>query len=70
MAMFETDSTGNVIATAVRRELLRLARLEEERAATEAATVPYWAPHPSSVQGHRAAALVLRTEADHFLAAS
>jgi len=56
------------IAAAVRQELLRLARIEDTRAADEAATVPYWAPCPTSVVGHRAAAQALRQEADRIAA--
>jgi hypothetical protein len=51
------------LAELVTRELLRLARAEEEHAVTEAARVPYWAPCPSSVIAHRAAARVLREDA-------
>jgi hypothetical protein len=50
----------------LRRELLRLARMEDEIAAREAATVPYWAPSPASVLGHRLAASVLRDSADQI----
>jgi hypothetical protein len=61
-------STNNVSTTqlvvAMRRELLRLARAEEDRAATEAAQVPYWASCPPAVQGRRAAAAILRADAD------
>jgi hypothetical protein len=32
--------------------------------------VPYWAPQPTSVVGHRAAANSLRLEAGRFLQAS
>ncbi len=56
------------VAAAVRQELLRLARLEDQLAADEAATVPYWAPCPTSVVGHRAAAQALRQEADQLAA--
>lgn len=62
------DSTATALAAALRRELLRLARAEEERAATEAAKVPYWEGYPASVVGHRAAAAILRADADLFLA--
>jgi hypothetical protein len=58
------------IATRLRQILLDLARREDDIAHTEAATVPYWAPHPASVIGHRAAARSLRFEADRFLRAS
>lgn len=51
----------------LRQILFELARREEEIALAEAAAVPYWAPHPPSVLGHRVAAQVLRNEADHQL---
>ncbi len=54
------------LATHVRQALLALARTEEELANTEAARVPYWAPCPESVQGHRAAAQALRARADRL----
>jgi hypothetical protein len=57
------------LAAAVRLTLLRLARYEDELAATEAARVPYWEPHPASVLGHRTAAQALRAEADCLIAA-
>lgn len=50
----------------LRRTLLELARLEDDRAASEAATVPYWSPCPASVQAHRFAAEALRAAADRF----
>jgi hypothetical protein len=53
---------------ALRRALLRLAREEEDRAATEAAAVPYWTVGPPSILGHRAAAAILRAQADELLA--
>lgn len=55
------------LAVRLRRELLRLAHHEDELAADEAAKVPYWAPHPSSISGHRAAAKVLRADADQLV---
>jgi hypothetical protein len=58
------------IAIRLRQILLDLAHREDARALSEAAAVPYWEPHPTSVGGHRAAADVLRTEADRFLEAS
>jgi len=48
----------------LRRELIRLAKVEDDLAADEAARVPYWMPYPSSIDGHRAAALALRRDAD------
>lgn len=55
-------------ATMIRRELFRLAAEEDRMAADEASSVPYWAPCPASVLGHRAAARALRLDADRFLA--
>jgi hypothetical protein len=57
------------LAASVRLALLKLARYEDELAATEAARVPYWEPHPPSVLGHRTAAQALRAEADALVAA-
>jgi len=61
-------TTAAPFARALRRELLRLARDEEDQAATEAAAVPHWSAGPPSIQGHRAAAAILRAEADRLLA--
>lgn len=44
MTLSGTGTGPNLLATAVRRELLRLAAREDDLAATEAASVPYWAP--------------------------
>jgi len=55
------------LQTLLRSRLLRLAKAEDDRAADEAANVPYWAPLPASVTGHRAAAAVLRRAAEGFL---
>jgi hypothetical protein len=46
------------------RELRELARLEEDLAAAEAACVPYWVSCPPSVYARRAAADVLRRQAE------
>jgi hypothetical protein len=54
------------LARETRRVLLAIARHEDELANREAAKVPYWAPTPVSVQGHRAAAEALRADADLF----
>jgi hypothetical protein len=62
------DITATSLAAALRRELLRLAKDEENQAADEAAKVPYWTSCPPSVLGHRAAAAILRADADRFLA--
>lgn len=50
----------------LRLTLLEIASDEDERAATEAARVPYWAPVPDSVLGHREAARALRVVADRL----
>ena len=68
--MPETTSDRHTLATALRRELLRLAPREDHLAAAEAAVVPYWAPHPLSVHGHRTAATALRSRADQLLTAN
>ena len=54
------------LITALCRELVALARHEEDVAAAEASRVPYWAPCPSSVDGHRAAARALRAEVERL----
>ena len=69
--MTDSDRTGShelseLVAAALRQELLWLAALEEGLAASEAAKVPYWSPCPDSVVGHRAAARALREDADRF----
>lgn len=55
------------VASALRQELLRLARAEDDRAAADAAKVGYWSACPPSVLGHRAAAAALRAHADNFV---
>ncbi len=59
-----TNANTTDIKVALQRELHRLARVEDDRAANDAARVPYWSPCPPSVQGHRAAAAILRAEAE------
>ncbi|HJQ04613.1 MAG TPA: hypothetical protein VJ872_04175 [Nocardioides sp.] len=44
--------------------LVDLAGTEEALAHSEAAAVPYWAPTPESVVGHRLAAVALRARAE------
>ena len=56
------------VADLLRRELIRLAVEQEQLADAEAARVPYWAPSPPSVEGHRAAALALRADAERIAA--
>ena len=62
------NTTSNeMVVTSLRSILLKLARTQEQIACDEAAATPYWAPCPSSVLGHRAAAAALRAEADTFI---
>jgi len=62
--------TDGTMASKLRLILLDLARRQDNMAADQAASTPYWAPSPPSVLGHRSAAAALRAEADHLLAAS
>ena len=62
--------TDEPTASKLRSILLNLARHQDNMAADQAASTPYWAPCPPSVLGHRSAAAALRAEADHLLAAS
>ncbi len=62
-------SKRDTIAVQLRQILLELARRLDDAAHAEAATTPYWAPSPTSVSGHRAAANTLRLEADRILQA-
>jgi len=64
------DTAPTATRVQLRQILLELARREDDTARSEAAAVPYWAPLPSSVIGHRVAADALRSEADRFLEAS
>lgn len=59
-----------IVGQQLRRILLTLAQREDDLAAVEAASVPYWAPSPETVLGHRTAARLLRAEADRLLDAS
>ncbi|KRC56980.1 MULTISPECIES: hypothetical protein [unclassified Nocardioides] len=54
------------LRTALGNELLRLAAAEDALAAEEASRVAYWEPCPGSVAGHRAAARVLRDNAERL----
>lgn len=60
-------SMSQDLRSALRSQLLRLAKLEDDRAADERATVPYWQACPPSVDGHHEAARLLRAEADNLL---
>jgi hypothetical protein len=64
----DPTSANNTPVSRLRSLLLQLARQEDDLAAAEAADTPYWSPHPLSVIGHRAAAAVLREQADHLVA--
>jgi hypothetical protein len=63
----DTHTAGSTMTRELRSVLLELARRQDDLAAHEAATTPYWAPCPSSVLGRRSAAAVLRAEADHLI---
>ena len=54
------------LITALCRELVALAKHEDDVAAAEASRIPYWDPCPPSVDGHRAAARVLRAEVERL----
>jgi hypothetical protein len=54
------------LITALCRELMTLAKHEDDAAAAEASRIPYWDPCPPSVDGHRAAARVLRAEVERL----
>jgi hypothetical protein len=64
-----TETAPAPVVHQLRQILLGLAHREDELAATEASSVPYWSPAPASIQGHRAAAQALRDEAERFLEA-
>jgi hypothetical protein len=51
------------LLAALCRQLVDLAKHEEDAAAAEASRTPYWSPCPSSVDGHRLAARLLRERA-------
>jgi len=58
------EATRTKVLSAVCRELLALAKQEDDTAASEASSVPYWCSLPTSVVGHRAAARSLRRAAE------
>ena len=70
MSQLEVMTARSDVAVQLRRILYELAHREDDIAASEAAAVPYWAPLPASVSGHREAAIALRSEADRLLEAS
>lgn len=57
----------DVLHDALRHELLRLARHEDDAASREAALVHYWEPTPVTVAVHRQCAAALRAAADELL---
>lgn len=58
----------HLLHDALRQELLRLARHEDDAASREAARVHYWEPTPVTVVVHRQCAAALRDAADELLA--
>lgn len=63
----KTPTIDGTTAALLRSRLLELASHQDDLAAREAATTPYWKPQPTSVHGRRTAADVLRAEADRLL---
>ena len=59
MSTVPQPSKSVELLTALCRELVQLARRDEETAASEAARTPYWVACPPSVEGHRSAARAL-----------
>ena len=58
---------AHLLQDALRQELLRLARHEDDAARREAAHVHYWEPTPVTVVVHRQCAAALRDAADELL---
>lgn len=63
----QTTARADPLHDALRRELLRLARHEDDAASREAARVHYWEPTPITVVVHRQCAAALRDAADELL---
>ena len=63
----QTTSRADPLHDALRQELLRLARHEDDAASREAARVHYWQPVPVTVVVHRQCAAALRDAADELL---
>jgi hypothetical protein len=61
------SGTQDLLHDALRQELLRLARHEDDAASREAARVHYWEPVPVAVVVHRQCAAALRDAADELL---
>jgi hypothetical protein len=70
MITMTADTANTALTVNLRLELLRLARMEDDLAAAEAAAIPYWSPCPVTVHGHRMAAAALRADADALPIAS
>jgi hypothetical protein len=58
---------GDPLHDALRQELLRLAKQEDDAASREAALVHYWEPTPVTVVVHRQCAAAMRDAADELL---
>ena len=63
----QTTTRADLLHDALRQELLRLARDEDDAASREAARVHYWEPVPVTVVVHRQCAAALRDAADELL---
>jgi hypothetical protein len=63
----QSATRADLLHDALRRELLRLARREDDTARREAARVHYWEPVPVTVVVHRQCAAALRDAADELL---
>ncbi|WP_299922304.1 hypothetical protein [uncultured Nocardioides sp.] len=63
----QSATQADVLHEALRQELLRLARHEDDAASREAARVHYWEPVPVTVVVHRQCAAALRAAADELL---
>lgn len=63
----QSASRAGPLHDALRQELLRLARHEDDAASREAARVHYWEPTPVNVIVHRQCAAALRDAADELL---
>jgi hypothetical protein len=66
LSSIDAGAIESDVASLLRQELLQLAVEQEKLADAEAAKVPYWAPSPPCVEGHRSAAAALRADADRF----
>lgn len=62
----QSSIASEELRRALRTELLRLAKVEDELATNEALGVLYWQPLPPSVTSHRHCAVVLRTAAERL----